>query len=103
MLRPMPALVHKETASRKDAFGFDGTLMRRDPELVIASWCGKKVNVERIRQRPGWDRVSAVRAGRIHEIKSTYILQPGPASLTEGARQLHALVAAGTAAPGPRE
>jgi iron complex transport system substrate-binding protein len=66
---------------------------RRDPEVVLASWCGKKVNQDRIRSRDGWDRVSAVRAGRIHEIKSTYILQPGPASLTDGVRQIHALLA----------
>ena len=44
--------------------------------------------------RPGWDRVSAVRDDRIHEIKSTYILQPGPASLTDGVRQLHDVFAA---------
>ncbi|HEV3062853.1 MAG TPA: cobalamin-binding protein [Vicinamibacterales bacterium] len=66
---------------------------RRDPQVVLASWCGKKVNKDRIRSREGWDRVSAVRAGRIHEIKSTYILQPGPASLTDGVRQIHALLA----------
>jgi iron complex transport system substrate-binding protein len=66
---------------------------RRDPQVVLASWCGKKVNKDRIRSREGWDRVSAVRAGRIYEIKSTYILQPGPASLTDGVRQIHALLA----------
>ena len=66
---------------------------RRDPQVVLASWCGKKVNKDRIRSREGWDGVSAVRAGRIHEIKSTYILQPGPASLTDGVRQIHALLA----------
>ena len=62
---------------------------RRDPEVIVASWCGKKANVDRIRSRPGWANVSAVRTGNIYEIKSTYILQPGPASLTEGVRQLH--------------
>jgi iron complex transport system substrate-binding protein len=65
---------------------------RRDPEVIFASWCGKKVNKERIRSRPGWESVSAVRHDRIHEIKSTYILQPGPASLTEGVQQLHAIL-----------
>jgi iron complex transport system substrate-binding protein len=43
-------------------------------------------------ERPGWDRIAAVRNDHIYEIKSTYILQPGPASLTEGVRQLHAIV-----------
>jgi iron complex transport system substrate-binding protein len=63
---------------------------RRDPEVVFASWCGKKVNPDRIRGRAGWGSVSAVQRDRIFEVKSTYILQPGPASLTEGVRQLHA-------------
>lgn len=67
---------------------------RRDPEVVFASWCGKKVRKETIRSRPGWERVTAVRADHIYEIKSTYILQPGPASLTEGVRQLHEIITA---------
>ena len=60
---------------------------------MFGSWCGKKVNKHVIRTRPGWDQVAAVRDARIFEVKSTYILQPGPASLTEGVRQLHALFA----------
>jgi iron complex transport system substrate-binding protein len=62
---------------------------RRDPEVVFASWCGKRMKKATIQRRPGWDRVAAVRDDRIFEIKSTYILQPGPASLTEGVQQLH--------------
>jgi iron complex transport system substrate-binding protein len=60
-----------------------------DPEVVIASWCGKGVKKQTIVDRPGWDLVSAVRNGHIYEIRSTYILQPGPASLTEGVRQVY--------------
>jgi iron complex transport system substrate-binding protein len=66
---------------------------RRDPEVIFASWCGKKVKKTVIRARSGWDQVVAVRQNRIFEVKSTYILQPGPACLTEGVRQLHALLA----------
>jgi len=62
------------------------------PDVIVASWCGKKVNKSRIAARPGWSDVPAVRNGHVYEIKSTYILQPGPASLTEGVRQLHALL-----------
>jgi len=62
---------------------------RRNPEVVFASWCGKKMKKATIQSRPGWEAVSAVRDDRIYEIKSTYILQPGPASLTEGVRHLH--------------
>jgi iron complex transport system substrate-binding protein len=64
-----------------------------NPDVIIASWCGRKVNMEQIRAREGWAEISAVRANHIYEIKSTYILQPGPAALTEGVRQLHAILA----------
>ena len=66
---------------------------KRDPEVIFASWCGKKVRMATIRERPGWDAVSAVRNDCVFELKSTYILQPGPASLTEGVRQLHSVLA----------
>ena len=66
---------------------------RRDPEVIFASWCGKKVKRATIRSRPGWDAIAAVRENRIFEIKSTYILQPGPASLTDGVGQIHAILA----------
>jgi iron complex transport system substrate-binding protein len=72
---------------------------RRDPQVIFASWCGKKVKKATIVSRPGWDRVSAVRDDRIYEIKSTYILQPGPASLTEGVQQIHAILATLKGAP----
>jgi iron complex transport system substrate-binding protein len=65
---------------------------RRDPEVIIGSWCGKPVRTEAIERRPGWDTVSAVRNGHIYEVKSAYILQPGPASLTEGVHQLQAII-----------
>jgi iron complex transport system substrate-binding protein len=61
----------------------------KDPDVVIASWCGKAMKKRTIVERPGWDQVSAVQRDHIYEIKSTYILQPGPASLTEGVRRLH--------------
>jgi len=59
------------------------------PDVILASWCGKKVRPATIECRPGWTGVPAVANGHIYEIKSTYILQPGPASLTEGVRQVH--------------
>jgi iron complex transport system substrate-binding protein len=67
---------------------------RRDPEVIFASWCGKRMKKATIVGRPGWDTVSAVKNDRIFEVKSTYILQPGPASLTDGVEQLHAMFAA---------
>jgi iron complex transport system substrate-binding protein len=74
-----------------------------NPDVIVASWCGRKVNKEQIRGRANWSNIAAVRSGNIYEIKSTYILQPGPAALTEGVRQLHTIlarVAGGEPAPG---
>ena len=64
----------------------------RDPEIIVASWCGKKARLEKIAARPGWDRVSAVREGRLFEIKAPDVLQPGP-SLVHGAKQLARITA----------
>jgi iron complex transport system substrate-binding protein len=79
-------------ALAKDRIVDPAEAARRDPQIVFASWCGKKMRKATITSRPGWDGVSAVRDDRIYEIKSTYILQPGPASLTEGVAQLHAML-----------
>lgn len=68
-------------------------VIARDPEVIVASWCGKKANLVRIAQRPGWGNVAAVSQQRIHEIKAPDILQPG-LSLIHGARQLAAFIAA---------
>ena len=59
------------------------------PDVIFASWCGKKVRPATITGRPGWSDVPAVKHGHIYEIKSTYILQPGPASLTDGVAKIH--------------
>lgn len=75
----------------KDRIVSSEDVVQAAPEVILASWCGKKVVLERIRERPGWDTVPAVRNGRIVEIKSPLILQPGPAALTDG---LDAMVAA---------
>jgi iron complex transport system substrate-binding protein len=71
---------------------------RRAPDLIVGSWCGKKFRAERVAARPGWRDVPAVAGGRLHEIKSCDILQPGPAALTDGLEQLHRLCAAWAAA-----
>jgi len=82
-----PELAHAGLA--KDRIVDPAEVARRDPQIVFASWCGKKMKKATIVGRAGWDLVSAVRDDEIHEIKSTYILQPGPASLTVGVQQLH--------------
>jgi len=78
----------------KDRIIDPNLVIERNPDVIVASWCGKAMKKRTIVERPGWDRVTAVREDRIHEIKSTYILQPGPASLTEGVRRLHDILKA---------
>jgi iron complex transport system substrate-binding protein len=69
------------------------SVIAANPEVILASWCGRKVSVEKICARDGWQAIDAVRSGHIYEIKSSYILQPGPAALTDGVRQMHAILA----------
>lgn len=86
-----PELRHEHDA--RNRIVEPSAVVLRDPEIIFASWCGRKVNKQVIRDRPGWDQMSAVRNGHIYEIKSSVILQPGPASLTEGLRQLQLAIA----------
>lgn len=66
-------------------------VVRRDPEIILASWCGRRVDPGSISGRPGWERIAAVRHGRIHEIEGRDILSPG-LSLMAGMRQVHEIV-----------
>jgi iron complex transport system substrate-binding protein len=69
-------------------------VVRRAPDVVFGSWCGKKFNPRAVAARPGWQDVPAVRDGELHEVKASIILQPGPAALTDGVRELHRVIAA---------
>jgi len=77
----------------KDRIVQPDEVARRDPEVIIASWCGKAMKKRTIIERSGWSQVSAVARDQVYEVKSTYILQPGPASLTEGVRRVHEHIA----------
>jgi iron complex transport system substrate-binding protein len=68
-----------------------GVVVQRQPEVMLASWCGKKFRPERVAARPGWHEIPAVKENRLFEIKSAEILQPGPAALTDGVRRMHAI------------
>ena len=67
-------------------------IVRRNPDIIIGSWCGKKFRAEKVAARAGWQDVSAVKHGQLFEIKSADILQPGPAALTDGVAQLHRII-----------
>jgi iron complex transport system substrate-binding protein len=68
--------------------------VNRQPDIIIGSWCGKKFRPERVAARPGWDAIPAMREGELHEIKSSEILQPGPAALTDGVKRIHEILKA---------
>ena len=63
-------------------------VVERAPDVILGSWCGKKFRPNQVAERPGWSAIPAVRNGRLHEIKSADILQPGPAALTDGLDQI---------------
>ncbi|MEX2140662.1 MAG: cobalamin-binding protein [Pirellulales bacterium] len=94
-----------EAAGGEDAFGELGRLrtaserviqaeavIERAPDIIIASWCGKKANQEAIRARPGWEAIPAIHDQELHEIKSEYCLQPGPVLIAEGLPRFSAIV-----------
>ena len=83
----------RQHQSAKDRIVNPAAVVSRDPQVIIGSWCGRQVKKDLIRTREGWANISAVRDDQLYEIKSAYILQPGPAALTEGLRQLHAILA----------
>ncbi|MBG9386619.1 cobalamin-binding protein [Caenimonas aquaedulcis] len=89
-------------AMGKDRIIADGAeIVRRAPDIVIGSWCGKKFRPEKVAARAGWGEVPAVKHAQLFEIKSADILQPGPAALTDGVEQLHRIVMAWSRSQGP--
>ncbi|MDQ3286845.1 MAG: ABC transporter substrate-binding protein [Pseudomonadota bacterium] len=67
-------------------------VVRRAPDIILGSWCGKKFRPGKVAARPGWDAIPAVRDGELHEIKSPIILQPGPAALTDGVQAIASVI-----------
>jgi iron complex transport system substrate-binding protein len=74
--------------SAKDRIVTAQEVIRTEPDIIIGSWCGKKFRPEKVAARPGFAQVPAIRNGAVWEIKSSLILQPGPAALTDGLRAL---------------
>jgi len=67
-------------------------VIRRAPDIILGSWCGKKFRPEKVAARPGWEAIPAVRDGQLFEIKSPIILQPGPAALTDGVGEIARII-----------
>ncbi len=94
-----PELARSHAASGR-TLADPGEVVRRRPDVILGSWCGKKFRPERVAAREGWRQVPAVRDAELHEIKSSEILQPGPAALTDGVRRIHSIFAAWAAGRG---
>ena len=69
-------------------------VVRRAPDIILGSWCGKKFRPDHVAARPGWDAIPAVRDGQLFEVKSPVILQPGPAALTDGVAEIERIIRA---------
>jgi len=83
--------IFAELSSSHDAKGRiiqPDDVIRRDPDVIIGSWCGRPFKKEQVVKRKGWREITAVKNHRLYEIKSTIILQPGPAALTDGLDEL---------------
>ncbi|HEX7915317.1 cobalamin-binding protein [Rudaea sp.] len=86
-----PELAEKSLA-RDRIIADGGEVVRRAPDIVIGSWCGKRFRADKVAARTGWAAIPAVRDGELHEVKSPIILQPGPAALFDGLDALHRIV-----------
>lgn len=82
----------KEPLGKNRIIANSQTIIDRNPDIIIGSWCGKKFRPDHVAARQGWQEVNAVKNQQLFEVKSSYILQPGPAALTDGLQQLHAIV-----------
>ena len=84
---------HRAGSLAKDRIIADpAEVVRRAPDVIIGSWCGRKFRPERVAARDGWARIPAVAGGHLHEVKSALILQPGPAALTDGVEALQRII-----------
>jgi iron complex transport system substrate-binding protein len=79
-------------AAAKDRVVTIDEVIAREPDLIIGSWCGKKFRPERVAARPGFAQIHAVQTTNLYEIKSSLILQPGPAALTDGLAKLQEII-----------
>lgn len=86
-----PELAREPLAKRR-IIADPNEVVRRQPDVIIGSWCGKKFRPEWVMDRPGWESIPAVRERQVFEVKSPLILQPGPAALTDGLDALSAVI-----------
>jgi iron complex transport system substrate-binding protein len=82
----------KESLGKNRIIADSSEVIRRKPDIIIGSWCGKKFRPENVKARTGWEAIPAVHDDQLYEVKSSLILQPGPAALTDGVHELHRII-----------
>jgi iron complex transport system substrate-binding protein len=92
----------RESLARNRIVADPMEVVRRAPDIILGSWCGKKFQPKTVAARAGWEAVPAVATGQLHEIKSSLILQPGPAALTDGVNAIHEILKAWQSTPAAR-
>jgi len=83
----------REALAKNRILADPSLVAERVPDMILGSWCGKKFRPEKVAARPGFEAVPAVANGELYEVRSSIILQPGPAALTDGIAELHRLIA----------
>jgi len=86
------ALSHSQAATGR-VIADPRSVVEKNPDIILGSWCGKKFRPERVAARPGWQEIAAVKENQLFEVKSADILQPGAAALTDGVGRIHAILA----------
>jgi len=87
------AEVSHESLAKQRILPNGDEVIRRAPDIILGSWCGKRFRPEKVIARPGWASIPAIRTGQLYEIKSPIILQPGPASLFDGLAKIYDIIA----------
>jgi iron complex transport system substrate-binding protein len=83
----------RESLAKQRILPYGDEVIRRAPDIIFGSWCGKRFRPEKVAARPGWETIPAVHNGDLYEIKSPIILQPGPAALLDGLDAIHRIIA----------
>jgi len=81
-----------ESLAKNRIIADPSSVIERQPDIIIGSWCGKKFQPARVAARPGWEAIPAVQTGSLYEVKSPIILQPGPAALLDGVDKLAEII-----------
>ncbi len=68
----------------KERFVNDEEVIGFSPDIIFACWCGKKVKINSILNRKGYESINAVKNGRVYELAPEIFLQPGPALILDG-------------------